>query len=213
MKVCGIDEAGRGPVIGPMIICGAMIDKEKEESLRDLGVRDSKLIAPKKRDRIAEVLPNYVDFEIIVVEPAEIDKYLGTDGTNLNWLEADKSIDVLNKLKPDIAYIDSPSPNLKAYTEYIKEKVKKGEIHCEHKADANYLCAGAASILAKSKREEIIEELKKKYGDFGSGYPSDPKTKAFLAKNWKKYPELFRKSWASYQAYLKGKSQKSMLEF
>ncbi|MBW3019509.1 ribonuclease HII [Candidatus Woesearchaeota archaeon] len=213
MKICGIDEAGRGPVIGPMVIAGAMIDKEKEEELRALGVRDSKLIAPKKRDRIAAVLPKYVKYEIIIIEPAEIDKYLAKDnGTNLNWLEADKSVEILKKLKPDVAYIDSPSPNLKAYKAYITERVK-GEIHCEHKADVNYLCAGAASILAKAKREEIIAQLKKKYGDFGSGYMTDPKTKAFLAKNWEKCPELFRQSWASYKAYLKGKSQKNMSEF
>lgn len=197
-----------------MVIAGAMIDDDKEEKLRELGVRDSKLIAPKKRDRIAAELPRYVKFEIIVVEPAEIDKYLDKDsGTNLNWLEADKTIEILKKLNPDIAYIDSPSPNLKAYKEYIAERVKKTELHCEHKADTNYLSAGAASILAKSKREEIMAELRKKYGDMGSGYMTDPKTKRFLEQNWEKHPELFRQSWASYQAYLKKKSQKSMSEF
>ena len=214
MKICGIDEAGRGPVIGPMIITGAMIDEDKQPVLKELGVKDSKLIAPKKRDRIAAELPKYVKYETIIVEPEEIDRYLEADnGTNLNWLEADKSIIILNKLKPDVAYIDSPSPNLKAYTAYIKEKVPGVEIHCEHKADANYLPAGAASIIAKAKREEIIAEMKKQYGDIGSGYPADPKTKAYLQHNWNKHPEIFRQSWLSYKNVAKSRKQQKLGSF
>lgn len=211
MKICGVDEAGRGPVIGPMILAGAVVQKEDEEKLRDLGVRDSKLIAAKKRDRIASILSKILKHEIIVINPAEIDAYCAIgNGTNLNWLEADKSVEILKRLRPDVAYIDSPSPNLKAYKAYLVERVKGIEIHCEHKADANYLIAGAASILAKSKREETITELKKKYGDFGSGYMTDPKTKKFTEENWQKHPEIFRKSWQTYKNLLEKKKQRKL---
>ena len=56
-----------------------------------------------------------------------------------------------------------------------------------------------------------IDELKKKYGDFGSGYPSDPDTVRFLRNNWKKYPEIFRKSWESYKRL--GEKKESLLSF
>ncbi len=217
MKVCGIDEAGRGCVIGPLVLCGAMIDENKEPSLKELGVKDSKLLTPLQRERIAKELPKHVKYQLILVPPAEIDKnVLSETGANLNWLEADKSVELINMLNPERALIDCPSTNTKAYHEYIAERLmaKTIEFKTEHKADSKYLIVGAASILAKVARDAEIEKLKKHVGeDFGSGYMADPKTAAFLKKNWNKHPEIFRHSWTPYQILAGMKKQKKLGEY
>jgi len=217
MKLCGIDEAGRGCVIGPLVICGAMIEDSKEEQLKNMGVKDSKLLTPLKRERLFEALPEVVKFEIIIVSPSEIDSYvLSETGENLNWLEAQKSVEIINRLQPEKAILDCPSQNTKAYKEYVTERLlhKKLDIRAEHKADVNYPIVGAASILAKVTRDAEIAKIKKDIGeDFGSGYMADPKTAAFLKKNWNKYPSIFRKSWAPYQALQKSGKQKGIGEF
>ncbi|MBS3147565.1 ribonuclease HII [Candidatus Woesearchaeota archaeon] len=217
MELCGIDEAGRGCIVGPMVLCAAMIDSEKEEELRALGVKDSKLLSPQARERIFKELPKYVTFQIILVPPSQIDEYvLDAAGKNLNWLEADKAVELVNMMSPQKAIIDCPSPNIKAYSEYIQERLlhKKVELKCEHKADFKYLIVGAASIIAKVTRDAEIEKIKQHVGeDFGSGYMADPRTIEFLKKNWSKHAEIFRKSWTPYQVISGKKKQKSLGEF
>ena len=104
--------------------------------------------------------------------------------------------------------MDCPSNNIPAYTAYVQKHVKDKtiELISEHKADLNHTIVGAASIIAKVVRDREIAKSREDIGiDFGSGYPSDPKTKEFLAKNWDKYPLLFRKSWASYKKVVQKK--------
>ena len=203
MNVCGIDEAGRGPVIGPLIICGAVIEDSKQQMLKDMGVKDSKLITPKRRELLAKELPKHVKYQLIVLSPAEIDKSVNSDsGENLNWLEAIKSVELINMMNPEKAILDSPSPNLKAYKEYVAERLlhKKVELVVEHKADKNHPIVAAASILAKVARDEAVRKIKEHVKeDFGSGYMADPKTKKFLEKAWNEHPEIFRHSWAPYK--------------
>ena len=217
MKVCGIDEAGRGPIIGPLVICGVLMDEKDLPKLKDLGVKDSKLLTPKQRERIAAELKKLVKYQLIVLSPQEIDNNVGGEnGSNLNWLEANKSVELINILQPEKAIIDCPSPNTKAYHEYIAERLlhKKIKIVTEHKADVKYLIVGAASILAKVARDAEIEELKKHVGvDFGPGYMSNPITKAFLEKYWDKHPEIFRHSWEPYKQVAGLKKQKNLGEY
>jgi ribonuclease HII len=201
MNISGYDESGRGPVLGPMVLCGAMIDSEKTGELKKLGVKDSKLLTPQTRKKLAKILPNHVQYHLIIVPPNEIDAAVNSTETNLNWLEADKYIEAIKALKPDKAIIDCPSPNIPAFTAYIKNRLElETEIVAEHKADLNHLIVGAASILAKVRRDAEIEKIKQEIGiDFGSGYPTDPKTKKFLAEKWDTYPHIFRNSWAPYK--------------
>ncbi|HME86878.1 MAG TPA: ribonuclease HII [Candidatus Nanoarchaeia archaeon] len=210
MFICGIDEAGRGPVIGPLVIAGVLANEEQEKQLMELGVKDSKLLTPIQRERMFDKIKAIVEnFEIIAIDPPEIDAAVnGEGGLNLNWLEAVKSAKIINKLKPNKAILDCPSTNVKAYTEYVKKLVTgRADILSEHKADQTYPIVSAASILAKVTRDDLIQELKKKHKvEFGSGYPSDPMTQLFIKKFWNKY-DFFRKSWASYKAISKGKSQ------
>ena len=216
--VAGIDEAGRGPVIGPLVICGVLINKGDEEKLSQMGVKDSKLLTPLQREApFDKILSMVKKYHLIVVSAPEIDKAVeGNDGLNLNWLEANKTAEILNHLQPDEAIIDCPSNNIEKYTIYIKNKVKDKDIKvkAEHKADLNYVVVGAASILAKVTRDREIEKIKKRLKEnVGSGYPSDPVTVEFLQKNYKKHPDIFRHSWESYKRLAEVKKQKKLAEF
>ncbi|MBI4150329.1 ribonuclease HII [Candidatus Woesearchaeota archaeon] len=216
MLICGIDEAGRGPMIGPLVIAATLIDDKDEKKLIALHVKDSKQLSPKQRESMFDDIKKTVKaYRIVPVSPQEIDEAVESEETNLNWLEADHTVALINELKPDKAILDCPSPNIKAYTTYVKKKLTiKCEIVAEHKADEKYPIVSAASILAKVTRDREIEAIKKRIGqEIGSGYPADPNTKAFVEKNYQKYPEIFRKSWESYKALIRKKGQKRLGEF
>jgi len=211
MLTLGVDEAGRGPVIGPLVIAGVLADENQIAKLKEMGVKDSKLLTPiqieRMYDKILQIVENY---KIIVIEPAEIDDAVSDENSdsNLNWLEADKTVILINELKPDESIIDCPSTVPMKYASYLRDRIKVStNLKCEHKADVNHIIAGAASILAKATRELAIQDLQKKHNVFfGSGYPSDPKTQLFLEKNWDKY-DFFRKTWDSYKRLAKMKGQ------
>jgi ribonuclease HII len=214
----GIDEAGRGPVIGPMVMCAFAIEQNKEVNLQNLGVKDSKLIPPIKREQLFENLSVNFQYTMKSVTAKEVDDALNDPELNLNWLEAITSANLCNELIKKLGtddvriIVDCPSTNPDAYKEYFRNKLdnKDIELIVEHKADMNYLVVGAASIIAKVTRDRTITNLKKEIGiDFGSGYPSDPKTKAFLVANYDKY-DVFRKSWASWKKIAKAKDQKTL---
>ncbi|MFC1774681.1 ribonuclease HII [Nanoarchaeota archaeon] len=213
MKLLGIDEAGRGPIIGPMVMCAVYMNDPA--TLEQIGVKDSKLLTPKQREELYDELVQFVDkYELAIVEPIEIDEAVNV--TRLNWLEADKSIEMINKLNPKKAILDCPSKNPSSYKEYVFERLedKKTELICEHKADGNYEVVAAASIIAKVTRDRIIEDLKKKLNsDFGSGYLSDPKTQKFLKESWKEHHSVFRKSWRPYKDLAFARNQSSLGDF
>ncbi len=193
-------------MIGPLVICGVLINEGEETQLLKLGVKDSKLLTPKQREKIAVELKKY-KCHVVEILPAEIDAAVrGEDGSNLNWLEAQKAVKIVDALKPTHVIMDCPSPNIKAYTAYILERLvdKKIKLQCAHHADRDFPVVGAASIIAKVLRDERVEQIKKKIGvDFGSGYIADPTTAAFLKKHWNTYPEIFRHSWAPYAEIVK----------
>ncbi len=214
--IAGIEEAGRGPVIGPMVMAGVLIDSEHEETLSLNGVKDSKKLSPAQRERVFEYLQEAAkSIKIIIIEPHVIDFYVESENKNLNWLEADKTVEIIDSLKPDAAFIDCPSNNINAYSNYLRSRIShKAELHCSHKADERYPVVGAASIIAKVTRDREIKRIKKSVGDdFGSGYPSDPATRRFLEENWSRFPEIFRHSWSSYKAFSEKKSQSRLGDF
>jgi len=214
--ICGIDEAGRGPVIGPLVICGVLINTRNEPELKRLGTKDSKLLTAMQREFLSKKIKKIAKrYKVLLVSPEEIDKAVESETDNLNWLEARKIIEIIDKLNPETAYIDCPSNNIKKYTSYLKDRIKNKRIKliAEHKADFKYVSVSAASIIAKDTRDKEIEKIKKKHNvEFGSGYPSDPITQKFLAKNYKKY-DFFRKSWMSWKEVAKSKGQKKLGEF
>ncbi|MBD3310780.1 ribonuclease HII [Candidatus Woesearchaeota archaeon] len=215
--ICGVEEAGRGPVIGPMVMCGVLIDEGDEDKLRSIGAKDSKLLTPRTREALFGQITKMVRrYKFIVIPPSEIDHALLDETLNLNWLEADKSAEIINELKPDKAILDCPSNNERAYAAYVRKKLEDPgiELVAEHKADVLYPVVSAASVIAKVIRDRQIENIKKEIGvNFGSGYPADEITARFLRENWDKYPGIFRKTWSSYKAVAMQKDQKKLGEF
>jgi len=221
MLLCGIDEAGRGPVIGPMVIAGVVIDEKDEHLLKQNGVKDSKMLTAAQRERLFKHITSVaIRYKIVVVPPDEIDRAVEAKEFNLNWLEAVKAVEMINELAPGRVVMDCPSPNIPAFTTYIRERLKwpdKVALECAHHADKNFPVVGAASILAKVTRDEHIERIKKEIGhDFRTGYAHDKDTVEFMKKYWDKYPHIFRHSWSSYQRYAgigRTKGQKDLKGF
>jgi ribonuclease HII len=203
-----------------MFIVGAMFDDKDLKELSKMGVKDSKLLLHPKRIELAEKIIDIAnEVKVIKVEPAEIDEAVGgKDGLNLNWLEALKQAEIINELKPNRVIIDCPSPNIKAYTEfllnYIDDAIRdRIEFIIDHKADKNYVECSSASIIAKVERNKEIEELENTYGQIGPGYQSNPITQKFIKENWERHPEIFRKSWLTWQNHKKAKGQKKLDDF
>mgnify|MGYP001568329996 CR=1 FL=1 len=217
MLILGIDEAGRGPVIGPLIIAGAMFNEKDLPKLKSLDVKDSKLLTIKQINELRKKIEKIaVKTEVIKAYPKEIDEAVeGKNNLNLNWLEAHKQTEIINKLKSDKAIIDCPSTNIKKFKNYLQNLLKvKTELIVEHKADVKYVACSAASIIAKSVREEEVAKIEKFVGEsIGSGYPSNPICQEFIKHNIDKYPEIFRKSWMTYKNHKTAKMQKKLNEF
>ncbi len=175
MKYIGIDEAGRGPVIGPLVVAGLIVKDEDLKLLEEKGVKDSKLLSIKKIFEIGNWLQNNFEYFIEKIEPEELDK------NNINELELNVFAKFIKEANCDEAIVDAPSSNEKRIEDKLIEMTKK-KVIARNFADRDYIQVGGASIIAKKTREEEIEKIRKEIGDFGSGYPSDPKTKEFIKK-------------------------------
>lgn len=217
-KILGIDEAGRGALLGELVICGILADEGKIQKLIELKVKDSKLLSPKQRLELAPKIKTEIDsFEIVRIGPKEIDKSRRT-GTNLNELEVQKMASVINNFNPDVAYIDAVDSSIKTFKRRLSNYLSvDSKIIAEHYADEIYPIVSAASILAKVERDASIEALQQLYGeDIGSGYPTDPVTKTFLSnflKEHKKLPKIVRETWSTVSQELGKKKQKSLEEY
>jgi ribonuclease HII len=202
MLVAGVDEAGRGCVIGPLVVAGIAVQAEVLPLLVELGVKDSKLLTPKKREALyPEILKLAAKHHIIKVLPVEIDKVVRSARRlhKLNRLEAQTMARVIEALQPDEAYVDAADVLEYRFKNHIRECLNvKTSIISQHKADRNFPVVSAASIVAKVERDREIANLKLEFGDFGSGYLTDDKTIAFLKRLIDKdgdYPSCIRKSW------------------
>ena len=202
--VGGIDEAGRGALIGPMIIAGVSIISSKLTLLQESNVKDSKMLLPSTRRRLYDlIVGNAEKVSVLEVSPKEIDKYVkyGKKLRRLNYLEAIMMAKIVEALNVGMVYVDSPDVKPERLTSDILSLSKvKPKIVAEHHADQNYVVVSAASIIAKVTRDRKIDELAKEYGFFGSGYPSDPRTMEFV-KNWVEIkgnlPDFVRQLWKS----------------
>ncbi|MBU5574909.1 MAG: ribonuclease HII [Candidatus Aenigmarchaeota archaeon] len=213
-KILGIDEAGRGALIGPLVIVGAYADEEKMEKLKEIGVKDSKLLTYNQRIMLYEEIKKILnDWIIIKISASEIDKL--RERKNLNKIEAERMAEIIRALKPDKVYVDAPQVTTEKFKMYLKALVKiDTEIISENFADRKYPIVSAASIIAKVERDKEIEKIKEKVNyNFGVGYPHDEKTIKFVKeciKN-KKHLEFIRKSWATF-IELSGENKQKKLE-
>jgi ribonuclease HII len=221
MMNLGIDDAGRGPVVGPMILAGVLIDPKHEKELTLLGVKDSKQLTQKRRVFLAEKIKEVAeDFAVVITKATEID-FKSESGTNLNDLEAIKAAKIVNKLnkgKGKIKLIvDCPSTGIEKWKDFLKAKIEdlsNLNVACEHKADKNHVSVAAASILAKCAREEEMDKIREEYGkEIGSGYTSDPLTIKFLAKFAEKHQDkgIFRKTWKTWKRAIEKLGQRTLV--
>lgn len=201
MDILGVDEAGRGPVLGPLVIAGVLIPEEMHNVLERMGVKDSKRLTPSRRKILCRKLKKMFNYEIIIISAKEIDD-LRAEGTNLNEIEKNAMIEIIKKINPKKAILDAIDIKSDRFQEEVTN-LTGINIIAEHKADDNYIEVSAASILAKQTRDNIIEDINRKYrnlGGIGSGYPSDPKTIKFLENfAYDELPDFVRRSWATVE--------------
>jgi len=201
--ICGVDEAGRGPVIGPMVVAGLML--ESESQLNGLNVRDSKKCTPKRREKLAQELNKIAKTEVIILPASDIDAM--REGLTMNQIETKLFASVIEKLSPDITYVDSADVNEDRFGKDIENELNFDiRIISKHGADEIYPIVSAASIIAKTTRDAEIRKIAQEIGkDIGSGYPSDAVTIQFLER-WidghGKPPPHTRLSWKTAQRLL-----------
>ncbi|MEW5692322.1 MAG: ribonuclease HII [Candidatus Hydrogenedentota bacterium] len=198
----GIDEAGRGPVLGPMVVAAVWVEPCNIAKLKLFKIKDSKKLTKKQREYLYDIiLQNSRFHHYIKVMPRIIDSAINMPGDNLNKLEMRIIYSLLKKHNFTTAFIDSPVKNIKQYLQELNNLFPSKDIILEHKADENYIVCSAASIIAKVIRDRIIDKIRLRYGNCGSGYPSDKKSIIFLQRFGLRYPFLFRTSWKTYSTH------------
>ena len=206
--VAGVDEAGRGPAIGPLVVAAVSFQEAAADDLFSMGVRDSKALSPRRRESLeAEIKDISEGHSYFELQPWVIDKVVnrGMKLRKLNYLEAMAMAKTIRDLHPDSVYVDTADVLPDRFGNDILRALDwKPHLVCEKKADVNYPVVSAASILAKVRRDLLVSNLREIHGDFGSGYPSDPKTVAFI-KSWFQEnvlpPPYMRGSWKTIKRY------------
>ena len=204
MIICGVDDAGRGSVLGPLVIAGISVKRTKIKRLSEIGVKDSKQLSPNAREMLYKKIIAIVDnYYVARISPKIIDQSVRKN--QLNHLEAKYMAKVISKLRPDSSYVDSCDVNPARFGKEISKLANSGKIYSRHHADSRFVIVSAASIVAKVNRDRAIEKLRKNY-DLGSGYPSDSKTMKFI-KKWMldhhEIPKFVRKSWKPVKVMMK----------
>ncbi len=205
MIICGGDEAGRGALIGPLVVAIVSVRKSSEHKLADIGVRDSKLLSRRRRESLYDAIKGIAqDVKVSKIYPKEINEAMRS-GVSLNELEAMHFARLFDRLSGTVGslYLDSPDVIAERFgmrinmlskrptrIKGISQKGEKGvsytKVIAEHKADSKYPVVSAASIIAKVERDWEIDRIADEVGiDLGSGYPADAYTIGAIKENLK----------------------------
>ncbi len=206
--ICGVDEAGRGPVLGPLVIAGITVHDDAR--LQMIGVKDSKKLTAEKREMLAAKIQDISNaIEIVIISASDIDDMRKV--MTLNEIEVHGFTKVIKKLKPDSCYVDAADVNETRFGDDIKKFLPKNtQIISKHKADDIYPVVSAASIIAKTRRDQEVRHIEQQLikrldMPLGSGYPADPITQHYL-KTWVetygKLPPHTRHSWKTAKTIL-----------
>ena len=209
----GIDEAGRGPVLGPLVVAGVAGDPAE---LKALGCRDSKTLSPAKRERLARLIRADAFVTVRVLEAADLD--VARDGTSLNTVEARMFRDVAAELAEAGArsiVVDAADVDARRFGRAVGEGLAV-RVDARHHADEEDPVVGAASIVAKVTRDAAVAELARRLErelpfPLGSGYASDPYTRRFIHEWHERFgdvPEGTRRSWRTVQALVGPQQQR-----
>jgi ribonuclease HII len=237
----GIDEAGRGPVIGPLVICALFAQDTK--GLKDAGVKDSKRLDPSERERIYDLISG-LPRSVIIIPAESIDS--ARDHMSLNDLEVygfastlvslaegsprlhpripqDCTMEVKGRSPPCKVWMDAADVDESRFTERVRlESANMGispffNLEGHHKADSTYLEVSGASIVAKVRRDALVESISEDIGeDVGSGYPGDPVTIVFLERYVKEtgsLPPHTRKSWDTARSIMGRRANRSLTDY
>lgn len=214
--VLGLDEAGRGSVIGPLVVGGFLTDPDRLGSLRLLGARDSKRVSPRRRPIIFNDLRLVGRRVWISLEPGTIDPRVRRG--ELNTLEAEAFAELIRSTRPDRVFVDACDPNARRFGRLLRGlSGTSARVTSAHHADRDYPIVGAASIVAKVQRDWQISELKRRLGaDFGSGYPSDPRSVEFARaalQGGGPAPDWLRASWATTERIMPARPGPTLEQF
>jgi len=188
-----------------LVVAGVSATPAGVKELKELGVRDSKKLSPRQRENLYPDILRVCDRAYwACIEPSEIDKVVrhGKRFRKLNFLEAIYFAKVIDQLEARRVTVDSCDIVPKRFQVNIYDNLKSiCTVTALHKADRDFPIVSAASVIAKVERDREVEKLRRKHGDFGSGYPSDPSTRVFFIEQMRKgepLPEYVRKSWKTW---------------
>ena len=202
---CGLDEAGRGPVIGPLVVAIVCCDPNQ---IKEIGVRDSKKLTPARRSYLFDrIMSSSICVEIETIPSLVINREM--QYRTLNEIEYDRFLALIEKCGKD-AYVDAFDVDPERLSRRLSTD-SGFNIKAEHGADDRFPSVSAASIIAKVTRDREIEKLHEIYGNFGSGYPSDPETVKFLKQSLEKginIDDIVRREWKTWKDLNSGKGQK-----
>jgi ribonuclease HII len=200
VTVVGIDEAGRGAWIGPLVVGAVAVRRSELPAVALTGARDSKTLSAARREEILERLLSCTTVRSVAAAPADVDRHVVRG--RLNELEASLFGQLARAFAPAEARVDACDANARRFGSAVSHHAGPGVVVlASHRADATDPLVGAASIVAKVRRDRAIQELSDALGhDIGSGYPSDPTTIEFVRRTVRPglaCPPWLRSSWAT----------------
>ncbi len=201
----GVDEAGRGCLLGPLVVAGVSVSPAGARELKEMGVRDSKKLSRGQRESLyPEILKVAKRVYWANISPGEIDAVVtrGRRLRKLTYLEAVYFAKVIDKLGARHVTVDASDVIPERFRDDISDNLEgRCRVVALHKADRDYPVVSAASIVAKVQRDREVGFLREAHGDFGSGYPSDPMTRSFFAEWMRRgdpLPAYVRRSWKTW---------------
>lgn len=195
-RVLGIDEAGRGSVLGPLVVGGFLAERSRLEEVSQLGVRDSKLLSRGQREKLFDGLREFGDRIAIEIAPTEIDSAVAR--RQLNVLEARVFAKLLRMTDAREVFVDACDPRAERFGRRVKSLARtSARVVSRHHADRDLPVVSAASIVAKVCRDRAMDRLRAQLdSDCGSGYASDAKTQRFVTTHLSLETE--RVAWLRY---------------
>ncbi len=210
----GVDEAGKGPVLGAMFVAAV-----EYSGAEDIDVADSKQLSPASRQEVAAEIRERCQVAVVELHPSEIDGYVTGADTSMNDLMVEAHAEALSRL--DVAgkaVVDASDTDEERFRRRVASKADGGvEVSAFHGADENYPAVSAASVVAKVARDSHVEEIAENHGvDVGSGYPGDSRTRKFLQTYVERHDELppeTRESWSTSHDILSEHRQSTVTDF
>jgi ribonuclease HII len=212
--ICGVDEAGKGAVLGPLVV--AAVAAESHAACDGMGLADSKVLSPKQREALYEVICKTFPVSVVIIGPTEIDDRRKRE--TMNQIVAGAHALAITALLPlECAICDACDVNEGRYAASVASRLNNAcPVDARHHADRNFRLVGAASIVAKVCRDREVRNFQAEYGNIGSGYPSDPETIAFLRRHIASAgspPPIARSSWKTVQSMIAQRTQTTFSDY